>query len=103
MVPESIRWLIAKKRYKEAKELILKASKVNKKSIPDHLLVIPNQNLSEQVLTAISLIIAFETLSSNPESHLVMKRSIRLYKHSMFLYYSKKKRWPYSLSNLKKY
>ncbi|EFX66627.1 hypothetical protein DAPPUDRAFT_64502 [Daphnia pulex] len=38
MVPESIRWLIAKKRYKEAKELILKASKVNKRSIPDHLL-----------------------------------------------------------------
>lgn len=50
MVPESIRWLIAKKRYKEAKELILKASKVNKKSIPDHLLVIPNQHLSEEVL-----------------------------------------------------
>jgi OCT family organic cation transporter-like MFS transporter 4/5 len=49
MVPESIRWLIAKRRYKEAKELILKASKVNKRSIPDHLLVIPYQHLSEQV------------------------------------------------------
>ncbi|XP_046647945.1 organic cation transporter protein-like [Daphnia pulicaria] len=48
MVPESIRWLIAKRRYKEAKELILKASKVNKRSIPDHLLVIPYQHLSEQ-------------------------------------------------------
>ena len=47
MVPESIRWLIAKKRYKEAKRLILKASKMNKKSLPDHLLVIPN-HLSEQ-------------------------------------------------------
>jgi OCT family organic cation transporter-like MFS transporter 4/5 len=49
MVPESVRWLIAKKRYEEAKKIILKASKVNKKTLPDHLLVIPNQHQSKKV------------------------------------------------------
>jgi OCT family organic cation transporter-like MFS transporter 4/5 len=49
MVPESIRWLIAKKRYEEAKKMILIASKVNKKTVPDHLLVIPKQHQSKQV------------------------------------------------------
>ncbi|XP_046458204.1 organic cation transporter protein-like [Daphnia pulex] len=42
LVPESIRWLVATKRYESARKLILKAAKVNKKSVPDHLLVIPN-------------------------------------------------------------
>ncbi len=42
MVPESIRWLITKKRYPEASQLILKAAKINKKIVPKHLLLRPS-------------------------------------------------------------
>ena len=34
---------MATKRYDEARQLILKAAKVNGKSVPDHLLVIPTE------------------------------------------------------------
>ena len=42
-VPESIRWLVATKRYDKARRLILKAAKVNGKCVPDHLLIIPTE------------------------------------------------------------
>ena len=45
MLPESTRWLITKKRYDEATELIQKAAKMNGKSVPEHLLVVPNDYL----------------------------------------------------------
>ena len=38
ILPESTRWLLAQKRYDEAYELILKAAKVNGKTIPIHVL-----------------------------------------------------------------
>jgi len=38
-LPESTRWLITKKRYNEARTLILRAALVNKKHVPDHLLI----------------------------------------------------------------
>lgn len=46
IVPESIRWLIIKKRYPEARNLILKAAKTNKKNVPAHLILIPSENIS---------------------------------------------------------
>jgi hypothetical protein len=54
LVPESIRWLITHNYYNQAKKLILKASALNGKTIPSHLLVIPtnqggNQQLSDTV------------------------------------------------------
>lgn len=44
IVPESIRWLVSNKRYEEAKRLILKAAKENKRRIPDHLLIPPHES-----------------------------------------------------------
>ena len=38
IVPESIRWLITKKRLTEARDLIDKAAKMNGKTVPEHLL-----------------------------------------------------------------
>ncbi|KAK4024948.1 hypothetical protein OUZ56_010443 [Daphnia magna] len=43
VVPESIRWLIAKKRYSEARLLILQAAKMNKKNVPDHLIFVEKE------------------------------------------------------------
>ncbi|XP_046657878.1 organic cation transporter protein-like [Daphnia pulicaria] len=42
IVPESIRWLIIKKRFSEARLLILKCAQMNKKSVPNHLITIPD-------------------------------------------------------------
>jgi len=48
-LPESTRWLITKKRYVEARALILEASRVNSKHVPEHLLIVPNElELREQ-------------------------------------------------------
>lgn len=41
LVPESIRWLITKKRLAEARELIDRAAKMNGKTVPEHLLFDP--------------------------------------------------------------
>ena len=38
ILPESTRWLLSKKRYDEAKTLILKAASVNGKPLPDHIM-----------------------------------------------------------------
>jgi len=48
IVPESIRWLISKRRYDEAGKLISKAAKVNGKVLPNHLLVAPSSNGQEK-------------------------------------------------------
>ena len=48
VLPESIRWLITKKRFDEARKLIEQAAKMNGKPVPEHLLIIPNS--SQQVL-----------------------------------------------------
>ena len=47
ILPESIKWLISKKRYDEARDLILKAAKMNGKVVPKHLLIAPTED--EQV------------------------------------------------------
>ena len=41
IVPESTRWLISKRRRSEALSLIIKAAKINGKSVPPHLLAPP--------------------------------------------------------------
>jgi len=38
-LPESPRWLITKKRYSEARKVIENAAKMNKKCVPEHLLI----------------------------------------------------------------
>jgi len=38
-LPESTRWLITKKRFDEARKVIEKAAKMNKKCVPEHLLI----------------------------------------------------------------
>ena len=43
-LPESIRWLISKKKYCQARELIIKASKMNGVLVPEHLIVIPDND-----------------------------------------------------------
>ena len=48
LVPESIRWLITHQYYEKATKLILKASKVNGKTIPSHLLVFPTNSGENQ-------------------------------------------------------
>lgn len=48
LVPESIRWLITHQYYDKATKLILNASKVNGKTIPSHLLVVPTNNGENQ-------------------------------------------------------
>ena len=40
LVPESIRWLISKKRFKDARRLILKAAKLNRRTVPDYLVTV---------------------------------------------------------------
>ena len=53
-LPESTRWLITKKRYVEARALILEAARVNNKHVPEHLLIVPNDSgEEEQVLLSI--------------------------------------------------
>ena len=47
MLPESTRWLAAKKKYAEAKVIYEKAAKLNKKEIPAYLLVVPSENTSK--------------------------------------------------------
>ena len=44
-MPESIRWLISKGRTEEAKKIIERAAKENKKAVPHHLF--KNADLSE--------------------------------------------------------
>ena len=39
MLPESPRWLIAKERYEDAEQMLLKMAKINKKPRPDNLLL----------------------------------------------------------------
>ncbi len=46
VLPESVRWLITQKKYEEAKKIILKAAKTNGKTVPPHLLIIPELNNS---------------------------------------------------------
>ena len=41
VLPESTRWLITKKRFDEARELIIEAAKMNGKHVPEHLLIKP--------------------------------------------------------------
>jgi len=57
-VPESTRWLITEKRYDEARTLIDDSAKMNKKTIPEHLLIIPksveNQHGNSDVIPTIS-------------------------------------------------
>ena len=48
-MPESTLWLISKKRYKEAVDLIMKAAKVNGKTVPAELLAYPNPNSNKSV------------------------------------------------------
>ena len=43
VLPESTRWLITMKRYDEAKELINQAAEMNRKSVPERLLVVPDE------------------------------------------------------------
>jgi len=45
-VPESTLWLISEKRYKEAEILIVKAAKLNGKTVPPELLVLPVSQLN---------------------------------------------------------
>ena len=47
MLPESTRWLAAKKKYAEAKVIYEKAAKLNKKEIPAYLLVVPSEHTSK--------------------------------------------------------
>ena len=37
-IPESTRWLISKNKLKQARKQILKIGKINKSSVPEHLL-----------------------------------------------------------------
>ena len=49
VLSESVRWLINKKRYNEAEQVILKMAKANGKTVPPHLLIAPTD---EEVLGA---------------------------------------------------
>ena len=49
IVPESIRWLVSKQEYLEARKLILKAAKVNGKMVPDELLVVPLNRIGQEL------------------------------------------------------
>ncbi|EFX70747.1 hypothetical protein DAPPUDRAFT_60927, partial [Daphnia pulex] len=49
IVPESIRWLIIKKRFSEARLLILKCAQMNKKSVPNHLITIPDDKKEDEL------------------------------------------------------
>lgn len=62
IVPESIRWLIIKKRFSEAHLLILKCAKMNKKSVPNHLIAIPDDKKED-------VIIIFKRLAINVISY----------------------------------
>ena len=54
-LPESIRWLISKKKYCQARELIIKASKMNGVPVPEHLIVIPD-NDKESVIQKVRML-----------------------------------------------
>lgn len=49
ILPESTRWLTVKKKYPEAKEIYENAAKLNKKTIPAYLLVIPSDEPSKGI------------------------------------------------------
>ena len=57
LIPESTRWLITKKRYEEARELINHAEKMNNKFVPERLLVIPNSDENQ-----VKLLIYFQSI-----------------------------------------
>ena len=40
-LPESVRWLVSKKRYEEAQKIFLEASRNNGRTIPENLIAIP--------------------------------------------------------------
>lgn len=51
VVPESIRWLITEKRYSEARLLILEAARMNKKTVPNHLIFFEKAKHGDVLLT----------------------------------------------------
>ena len=54
-VPESTRWLVTEKRYDEARTLIFESAKINKKTIPEHLLIIPKADENQVDFASVSL------------------------------------------------
>ena len=44
ITPESPRWLIANKRYREAGVVVAKAAKINRKHLPEEVLKMPGMN-----------------------------------------------------------
>ena len=57
LIPESTRWLITKKRYEEARELINQAAKMNNKFVPERLLIVPNSDENQ-----VKLLIYFQSI-----------------------------------------
>jgi len=60
VLPESTRWLITKKRFDEARELIIEAAKMNGKHVPEHLLIKPivdEQNVKPIVMTTVGHVV----------------------------------------------
>ena len=68
IVPESIRWLVTKKRYSEAHFLIVKAAKMNNKSVPNYLITIADDIKKEDVMFPYK----FQALC-NKRKHLFLK------------------------------
>ena len=64
-MPESIRWLISKNRYDEARNLILQAAKMNGKTVPGHLLKTPSMIEREQQLNQVNM--SFRRLKVKPK------------------------------------
>ena len=48
ITPESPRWLIANKRYGEARDVVAKAAKINKKHVPEEVLKMPGINKTQR-------------------------------------------------------
>ena len=63
-LPESTRWLITMRRYDEAKQLILRAARVNNKHVPDSLLVVPDESADNPEVNSCNRII-FPTLNKD--------------------------------------
>ena len=50
ITPESPRWLIANKRYREAGIVVRKAAKINRKHVPEEVLKTPGMNVKNRVI-----------------------------------------------------